>query len=130
MTHAEPPPPAVSGLKLFHQYLIDLTLFMVLAILAALSLVASFNCYLGEPGWFQRSGSLIVVFGAIIQYRHFAFFRRNQEHNCLLAGTVSDARVLTFMAKGCHVMGLISIGLVIAGTVIWGYGDLPFSCVT
>ncbi len=114
--------------KIFHQYLVDLTLFMTVVGVAAFSLVASSNCYLGEHEWFQRSGSLIVVFGAIIEYRHFAVFRRNPEHNCLLAGTVADGRVLTLMAKGCHMMGLVSIGLVIGGTIIWGYGDLLFSC--
>lgn len=73
------------------------------------SLMASLETGNGE--WFQRSGSLMVLFSAAVEYRR---------RNALYTGR---ARAGWLFWRQIPYVCYASIFL---GTLIWGYGDLPF----
>ena len=82
------------------------------AIVAALVLVASVTADLISPGehWFQRAGSVTTVLGAYVAYidasRSFKF----------IDGSFYINHELPYR--------IVSVTLVVLGTLIWGYGDL------
>lgn len=82
------------------------------AALAVFVLVASIAMEVSSPGehWMQRAGSVVTVLGAYVAYidakRSVKVFGNDLYLNFELP------------------YRLISIGLVIVGTLVWGYGDL------
>lgn len=90
---------------------------VVCALLAAFGILKPVN----EPVviWFQRSGSLVVLFAAIGEY-----YVSNMRATLRPAGYVGITAMeneLSFSVKCYHSAALT---LVIMGTIIWGYGDL------
>ncbi|GHF97260.1 hypothetical protein [Thalassotalea marina] len=64
--------------------------------------------------WFQRSGSLLVIFAIIAE-------------SILLQG-VDNLKNLNVAWKMSHsVAKMLSPILAIIGTIIWGYGDIPLT---
>ena len=86
---------------------------LVLALLAMgspmVSLVVSLETGSGE--WFQRSGSLMVLFSVAVEYR-----RRHLKPVRQAAGGWLFRRQIPWV---CYASILL-------GTLIWGYGDLLF----
>ena len=95
-------------------------------------------------GWFQRSGSLVVLIGAVLGYRSIVrlgvsgvggaapFAVKAKIVSVDNSGPVQMARVayddetqkmLTEYAND-KLAGFIGAALIVIGTVIWGYGDL------
>ena len=73
------------------------------------------------PIWFQRSGSLMVLFGVIAEYYALRmsdlFFPVEMQGEPLYKDKVR----FTKQSKICAILAAFVIGL---GTVVWGYGDL------
>lgn len=74
-----------------------------------ISLMASIAT--GDGQWFQRSGSLMVLFSAAIEYRR---------RNALEAGRIGPRWL--FWRR----IPYVCYWSIFLGTLIWGYGDLPF----
>ena len=73
--------------------------------------------------WFQRSGSLMVVLGAFVEYR---LILMGKYFN--IVGTVFD---MPFIApesynKYYNTISFLILSGIVIGTLIWGYGDIPF----
>lgn len=91
--------------------------------------------------WFQRSGSIIVLIGAILSYRSIlrvGLHGVGGTNPTLLKGTVTnsnpdgtinfkydaESKKLLNEAFWDKVAGYIGAILLVYGTLIWGYGDL------
>lgn len=71
----------------------------------------------GDGQWFQRSGSLMVLFSVALEYR-----RRQLQGT----GTPSTHGTWLFWRKIPYICYLS----IFAGTLIWAYGDLLFYAAT
>ncbi|TQV71615.1 hypothetical protein FLL45_20920 [Aliikangiella marina] len=94
--------------------------------------------YVSEPAqfWFQRSGSIIVMLAAIAEVRVFSKIKRLEtqvlistlmadkiEHGLKAAGDVSKKAIEPWEKFGV----ILNLFWLLAGTIIWGYGDLIYS---
>jgi hypothetical protein len=75
------------------------------------------------PSWFQRSGAGMVVFALLAEARAISLFQ-------LLNPTGFGSRELS-AAKEIYdrhpaSLNMLSFILIAVGTLIWGYGDIPF----
>lgn len=95
------------------KYWIDLALG--LAAVAVPSISAWIGAHVGDAQWFSRSGSLMVLFSAVLEFRQTRFGEVYATHGDRpLQETPPPER-----AK----IGLAALLLIVVGTVIWGYGD-------
>ena len=85
-----------------------------------------FSSFQSDGMWFARSGSLGVIFGAILEY-NFAYQQQqlNQEIGHKL-GVWNDNPIDYSDTKFQKVVKAFSHILLVLSTVIWGYGDLLF----
>lgn len=103
-----------------HSYLSDVFLLITTIAPAIISYIIDTNT--GHEEWFQRSGSLMVLFAVLLEYRQNwietpviqAFFKVNN-------GGVLTKIELPPMRKFLKYLAFI---LILLGTAIWGYGDL------
>ncbi len=109
--------------------LLDIFLFMAMFLALLVSLLMTFYRFHDAHDWFQRSGSIITVLSAIIEYRHFSVFGKDTVHQSVLCGQLSGMPSITFIVKLRNYIGSYSIFGVILGTITWGYGDLFFKPV-
>lgn len=91
---------------------LELVLLMLLAIGPVL-ISAAVSYSTGEGHWFQRSGSLMVLFSGLTEFR-----RSRMERDGLL-----DLPRFVPLWRSIPYVCYASIAM---GTVIWGYGDLMF----
>ena len=96
---------------------------IILGVLAPV--VAYFSCLRpeGEAAdvWFQRSGSISVLFGVWAEYN----LSKVNEHINLSGIVVSDQTELSERYKlRYRIAQYLGVVLAIVGTIIWGYGDL------
>lgn len=117
-------------------------------ILAALGASLSYHEFLGQSDWFGRSGSLIVVLG--ILYTIFEYYEHQYDHKILRTRSPNaysnikyehkhlDEKKVKIWKKTTEeqeddvknevqktTMKHEGV-LLITGTLIWGFGDLPF----
>jgi hypothetical protein len=71
-----------------------------------------------EYYWFQRSGSVMVFFSVLLEF--------NQLKEPLDIGVINSSRFHKYCASVKSLMPYISLILAALGTIIWGYGDIPF----
>lgn len=77
--------------------------------------------------WFQRSGSLMVLFAVWAEYKLFKVHRLTMpmsEGGETYQDAAHTGELKTKYGKILNVINFISAILVIMGTVIWGYGDI------
>jgi hypothetical protein len=74
------------------------------------------------PGqWFERSGAVMTVFSV------FAQFKAGSVATMIEGGMFEESREAYRKYKPYQtVAAVVSLVLVVIGTVIWGYGDLLF----
>ena len=79
--------------------------------------------------WFQRSGAMIVLAGVESQYTIFInrnkkllFIKPPNTHNIFL---IFLSKIKNMFSQYCK-KDIFAIWLIVSGTVIWAYGDLPF----
>jgi hypothetical protein len=103
----------------------DLNLGMV--VLATLvPLVSGIVSYkTGHGHWFARSGSITVLLAAIVQFR-LALQLEASQGRALVHGILGGLPRQASLAPLSKTLGPISLFLIVAGTLIWGYGDLLF----
>ena len=76
--------------------------------------------------WLQRSGSLMVIFGAILEYR---FFFAQQKLNEIAQESTKryGAQPERYrLPKSRRVIIVLTHFTLLLGTLLWGYGDLLF----
>ena len=101
---------------------ISIALVLICSLAILVSAVAS-HC-LGDGQWFQRSGSLCVLFAVILEI-HQSVLREPQPSSTVsVEGSPAmmspEVSTLDGWFRRFAWLGIIS------GTVIWGYGDLVF----
>ena len=95
-----------------------------------------------DTTWFARSGSLVVLASAIVEFRLSKFFYDDVFHSLKKTAkkqsglsAVSDNKLIQkliesnliekpAMPKSRKILRNFSHGLIIVGTIIWGYGDI------
>jgi hypothetical protein len=99
---------------------INLTILFVGLLLAAISFLISW-----QHGWhwFGRSGALVVLSAAIVEYRIFQWFPR-RINAAIVAGKITKLPVPVSILKADRVASKIAHVMIILGTLIWAYGDL------
>jgi len=83
-----------------------------------------YSCFTSEGHWFSRSGSLMVVFGAIVEYRNFGvqqYLREKRDE------TWKPRETFIKELKKRQPFDILTLSSLVIGTVIWGYGDLVFN---
>lgn len=94
--------------------------FLLLFALVCALLSALFSPEFEKQGaWFQRSGALVVVISIWVQFKLQADFTYFDSDSYAVPITLSDQtmRLYTISSR-------LNIIFAIAGTIIWGYGDL------
>ena len=81
-------------------------------------------CIWRDGVMFARSGSLVVFFALVTEF--VSLHRMNNKH-ILNACRVKAGEVPWDFSKPARVIGVIALLVALAGTVIWGYGDLWFA---
>ena len=78
----------------------------------------------GDGEWFQRSGSLLVLFSVLVEIRQTAIEQPKKAKSVSIEGAAAATRgPISVANKQLH---RIAWGGIVIGTVIWGYGDLLF----
>ena len=73
--------------------------------------------------WFQRSGAAMVVFALLAEARAVnCFFILNPSGLAECGISEADEKY----SKYPKLLNIISFSLIAFGTLIWGYGDVPF----
>lgn len=100
----------VKRVILHESHLAELVLVLLAVAPAMISLAASVAT--GDGEWFQRSGSLMVLFSAAVEYRR---------RHLLQAGRGNDSWL--FWRR----IPYVCYSAILLGTLVWGYGDLLFA---
>ena len=89
------------------------------AISLALDLIVPSDFY-----WFNRAGSLMVLFAVILEFRQEYFAQPTRSKGYMEQGV--GLLIPTELSRFRKNLRWTAVTLAILGTVIWGYGDVPF----
>ena len=82
---------------------------------------------LEDGKWVQRSGSLVVLFSAILEIRQTLIKKPQEASSVKIEGRPAlAARQISKIDTFFH--GFAWTGIAV-GTIVWGYGDLLFSLI-
>jgi len=89
-------------------------------------LTGNYYCSLiiGEPGWFQRSGSIVVLLGVTITARRIIRLGKdhlNEDWN--FPDDSPEGKRVLLDERSAYIIGP---AVSVLGTIVWGYGDLFF----
>ena len=105
----------------------SLTMSIVLASSGTLGIFLSaiISSISGEGEWFQRSGSLCVLFFVLLEI-HETHLKKPQPSSSVFSNGVPQLlhQTVPRVHKWFHRAAWIGI---VGGTLIWGYGDLVFT---
>jgi len=73
--------------------------------------------------WFQRSGSIMVVFALISEMRAYQMFDIFKPAGYVDITYTETEKKYSSQVTMCNI---IAFTLIVVGTLIWGYGDIPF----
>ncbi|MCG7865452.1 MAG: hypothetical protein JAY74_03660 [Candidatus Thiodiazotropha taylori] len=82
-----------------------------------------YSCSTSDGQWFSRSGSLMVVCGAILEYLNFGaqqYLREKRDE------TWKPRSEYVKALNKRKIFDLLILFSLVLGTIIWGYGDLLF----
>ena len=76
----------------------------------------------GQPQWFQRSGSIVVLFGVLISARKIVRLgNKYTNEDWGLPDDSVEGRLVLLDEHSQYIIGPI---VAVIGTIVWGYGDL------
>ena len=105
------------------KYIFEWWLIVIALLVALASIIA--DLYYGEHNWFARSGSIIVLLTAVVEFKvstHiYEDFQRAQYQQSIVNLHVPLKGKPTKNRKNLTVATYL---LLVLGTIIWGYGDL------
>jgi len=110
------------GIKLNKRSGFDLLLITTAYIIAAASLCVSFMR--SEPHWFLRSGSIMVLLSAIVEYQNFKIQQKINEKATEGSGALAGGVGIIAQPKSRQLLLNFTHFTLVLGTLIWGYGDL------
>ena len=83
-----------------------------------------FSLISGVGEWFQRSGSLFVLFSVLVEIQQTAIKQPEASSGVTISGApVAIRQPISALSKWLH---RLAWGGIVTGTIIWGYGDLLF----
>lgn len=105
--------------------LIVCTILLGLTVLVILfGSVSTFRPSADDPEvWFQRSGALLVAFGAIVE---FMLLSINGAVNPSGSSGEQHLEMARKYQLKYRIMSYVAFVVIFVGTVIWGYGDLLY----
>lgn len=104
-------------------YIIDILLFVAAVFPCLISLIIDINCQ-NEYYWLQRSGSIMVLFSVLLDFRQYTFSKSQENQSVRVNGKpVITGTVIPSVRRKIQ---KVSIFLIILGTILWGYADVPF----
>lgn len=105
--------------------LVSAILDMAVMLAGATCVVVSLALHATDPenNWFSRSGALLVLSGAILEYRHANYARRISEISISWASGVGNPPILG-LAMFRIAIKYVAHCYVVAGTLVWAYGDM------
>jgi len=107
---------------------IEIRYFILFLLLSIVSPVLAFYTPWTPHGeslgvWMQRSGSVMVLFGLLAEARAInCFFILNPSG--LVESNIDEAKIK--YGSSPKLLNLIAFFIIALGTLIWGYGDIPF----
>lgn len=105
-------------------YLFDILLILFAVAPVIWSLIIDLRGCCECNYWFQRSGSLMVLFAVLLELNSLKYHDVKGSKNTFVNGKpVAISEEFPTFKKAMRVVGFL---LAITGTFIWGYGDLPF----
>ena len=95
------------------------------AVLLLASFITPFVAWLiwHSPVMFARSGSLVVFFALLTEF--ISLHRMNKKH-ITNACRIKAGETPWDFSRPANVVGVLALVLALAGTLVWGYGDLWF----
>ncbi len=108
-------------------YKIDLIFIGLATIPIMLSLTYDIYC-VNNNHYFQRSGSLMVIFSVILEFIQLKYqvIKSSDQLQLKREGKIWDVLYGKDLPIERIHFQKIAFALMILGTLIWGYGDLPF----
>lgn len=103
-----------------NKYMLDVLLILLGGVPVVVS--AGISSSLGEWEWFQRSGSLLVLFSVALEYRQSQLAQPVRSTSMFIEGRPAAMgyelpRIRKWMYR-------YAITAIVLGTLMWGYGDL------
>lgn len=100
--------------------------WLILLLAVAFSILSlGLDCLFADINWFGRSGSVIVLLAAFVEFRvsfHvYDDIQRAQYQNTIISTPIPIKAKPT---KERNKISIASHTLLILGTLVWGYGDL------
>ena len=109
----------------------ELLIIILLVAFSAVIPICAWHGFLQQDDdvsiWFQRSGSLTVLFAVWAEYKLFKVHRLTMpmsEGGETYQDAAHTGELKTKYGKILNAINFVSAVLVIIGTVIWGYGDI------
>ena len=109
-------------MKIKNEYL-NFDCLLILAIASSFLVSLGFSVAHNSGDWFQRSGSLIVLFSVILEIRQTLSKQPKPTTATLNDVPIATSLPVSKAVKWFHRVAWIGIAF---GTLIWGYGDLLF----
>ena len=104
-------------------YKVDILLASLAVFPTVISLIVDLICS-NEYFWFQRSGSVMVLFAVILDFNQSRYAENKSSTNVIIQGV--PALIGVALTEPRKKIQIFSIFLAVLGTFIWGYGDIPF----
>ena len=111
----------------YKEYKIEIILLIFSFLIVFISFFLSLS-YENKFLWFQRSGSIMVLFGIIIEYKLNNIFIKNFNKKMNI-GIHKNKPILHKNKKEYNNVEKITHIFLIIGTLIWGYGDLLITLI-
>ena len=108
--------------RLLHHQSRSVELALILLSMGPVMMSAYMSVVTGDGHWFQRSGSLMVLFSAAVEYRRSVLRARAADSGDPRLKAAVAARSRPIWGSVPYVCYL----QILLGTLIWGYGDLLF----
>jgi len=109
--------------------LCDIAIYLFMIIAVSFSLYLTFTRYNDAVDWFARSGSLIVICAGAVEYRRLNIYQKHPFNN-VISKSLTDIFLVDKIVIIFKFLELFSdkcaLFIMITGTIIWGYGDIPF----
>jgi len=126
---AKPDPIILSKIErsIGKELLIVIILLLLSVVIPVCAWFGIFQQDRGASLWFQRSGSIMVLFAVWAEYDLFKIHELTKpmsDGGETYQDEVHKGVLVTKYRNVLKVINIVSTTLVILGTVIWGYGDL------
>lgn len=108
------------------KYTIEWWLIGVAIFVAIISIIADY--YSNDVNWFARSGSIIVLLAAIVEFKVSSHIYDEIQRAAVIQTIVKlPVPIKAQPTKSKNTVSNAAHILLVVGTIIWGYGDLVWS---